>query len=75
MDQLFDDNYKIPVDAGEKIMHVIPQDYIVDNETGVKNPVGMSRADDWKEISILYWDVLQSVKNIEKCIHRVGIAT
>ncbi len=72
VDQLFDDNYKIPVEPGEKIMHVIPQDYIVDNEMGVKNPVGMSG----RRLEGNYHIVLgriASVKNIEKCIRRVGM--
>ncbi len=72
VDHLFDDNYKIPVEAGEKIMHVIPQDYIVDNEMGVKNPVGMSG----KRLEGNFHIVLgriASVKNIEKCIRRVAL--
>jgi len=40
--RLIDDMYKIPIEAGEEIFHVLPQNFIVDNETGVKNPVGMS---------------------------------
>jgi len=72
VDQLFDDNYKMPLDAGEKIMHVIAQDYIVDNEMGVKQPVGMSG----RRLEGNYHIVLgriASVRNIEKCIRRVGL--
>ncbi len=72
VDQLFDDNYKIPVEAGEKIMHVIPQDYIVDNEMGVKNPVGMSGRRLEGNFHIVLGRIA-SVKNIEKCIHRVAL--
>ena len=39
LQNLINDMYKIPVDVGEEIIHVLPQSYIVDNETGVKNPV------------------------------------
>lgn len=72
VDHLFDDNYKIPVEAGEKIMHVIPQDYIVDNEMGVKNPVGMSGRRLEGNFHIVLGRIA-SVKNIEKCIRRVGL--
>lgn len=72
VDQLFDDNFKIPVEAGEKIMHVIPQDYIVDNEMGVKNPVGMSGRRLEGNFHIVLGRIA-SVKNIEKCIHRVAL--
>lgn len=72
VDQLFSDNFKIPVEAGEKILHVIPQDYIVDNETGVKKPVGMSGHRLEGNFHIVMGRIA-SVKNIEKCIHRVGL--
>ncbi|HOU31688.1 MAG TPA: cell division protein FtsA, partial [Bacteroidales bacterium] len=39
--RLIEDMYKIHVDIGEEIIHVIPQNFIVDNETGVKSPIGM----------------------------------
>ncbi len=72
VDNLFIDNYKIPVEAGEKIMHVIPQDYIVDNEMGVKNPVGMSGRRLEGNFHIVLGRIA-SVKNIEKCIRRVAL--
>ncbi|MCW3788394.1 cell division protein FtsA [Plebeiibacterium sediminum] len=72
VDHLYKDNYKIPLEAGENILHVFPQDYVVDNETGVKNPVGMSG----RRLEGNYHVVLgriASVNNIEKCINRVGL--
>ncbi|MBN2164733.1 MAG: cell division protein FtsA [Marinilabiliaceae bacterium] len=72
VDQLFSDNFKIPIEAGEKILHVIPQDYIVDNETGIKQPVGMSGHRLEGNFHIVLGRIA-SVKNIEKCIHRVGL--
>ena len=42
VDDLISDMYNISIDPGEEIIHVLPQNFIVDNETGVKNPVGMS---------------------------------
>jgi cell division protein FtsA len=72
VEQLFHDNYKIPVEAGEKIMHVIPQDYVVDNEMGVKQPVGMSGRRLEGNFHIVLGRIA-SVKNIQKCIHRVNL--
>ena len=72
VDHLYKDNYKIPLEAGENILHVFPQDYVVDNEAGVKNPVGMSG----RRLEGNYHIVLgrvASVNNIEKCINRVGL--
>ena len=39
--KLIEDMHKIHIDIGEEIIHVIPQNFIVDNETGVKSPIGM----------------------------------
>ncbi|WP_066632754.1 cell division protein FtsA [Labilibacter marinus] len=72
VDQLYKDNFKIPLEAGENILHVFSQDYVVDNEAGVKNPIGMSG----RRLEGNYHIVLgriASVNNIEKCINRVGL--
>jgi cell division protein FtsA len=69
---LIQDMYKIPVDIGEEIIHVLPQNYIVDNETGVKNPVGMSGKRLEANFHIVIGQI-SSARNIEKCIHRVGL--
>jgi cell division protein FtsA len=69
---LINDMYKIPIDAGEEIIHVLPQNFIVDNETGIKNPVGMSG----KRLEGNFYIVIgkiASANNIEKCINRAGL--
>jgi len=69
---LINDMYKIPIDAGEEIIHVIPQNYIVDSETGVKNPVGMVGRRLEANFHIVIGNIA-SAKNIEKCVNRVGL--
>ncbi len=70
--RLVNDMYKIPVDIGEEIIHVLPQNYIVDSETGVKNPIGMSGKRLEANFHIVIGQIA-SAKNIEKCINRVGL--
>lgn len=70
--RLIDDMYKIPIDAGEEIIHVLPQNFIVDNETGVKNPVGMSGKRLEGNFHIVIGEIA-SAKNISKCINRAGL--
>ena len=70
--RLIDDMYKIPIHAGEEIIHVLPQNFIVDSETGVKNPVGMSGKRLEGNFHIVIGQIA-SAKNISKCIHRVGL--
>jgi len=66
------DMQKIPLDAGEEIIHIIPQSFMVDNESGVKNPVGMTGRRLEANFHIVIGQIA-SAKNIEKCINRVGL--
>ena len=60
------------VEPGEKVVHVIPQDYSVDNEMNEKNPVGMlgDRLEGFFHVIV---GRMSSIGNIEKCIHRAGL--
>jgi cell division protein FtsA len=69
---LIDDMFKIPIDIGEEIIHVLPQNYIVDNEHDIKNPVGMTGKRLEANFNIVIGQV-SSARNIEKCINRVGL--
>jgi cell division protein FtsA len=70
--RLIEDAHKIPIDIGEEIIHVLPQNFIVDSETGIKNPVGMSGKRLEANFHIVLGQVA-SIKNIEKCVNRVGL--
>ena len=70
--QLKNDMYKLNIEAGEEIIHVLPQSYIVDNETDIKNPVGMSGKRLEGNFHIIIGQIL-AANNIKKCINRTGI--
>lgn len=70
--KLINDMYKIPIEVGEEILHVLPQNFIVDNEAGVRNPVGMSGRRLEANFHIVIGQTA-SAKNIEKCVNRVGL--
>lgn len=42
INRLIEDMYKLVLPPGDKILHVIPQEFIVDNEQGIIDPIGMS---------------------------------
>lgn len=71
--RLIKDMQRIPIDVGEEIIHVLPQSFIVDHETGVKNPVGMSGRRLEGNFHIVIGRVA-SARNIEKCVNRVGLS-
>ncbi len=70
--KLIDDMFKIPTEVGEEILHVLPQNFIVDNESGIKNPIGMSGRRLEANFHIVIGKT-SSAKNIEKCVDRVGL--
>jgi cell division protein FtsA len=72
VDHLLKDNYKIPLDTGENILQVFLQDYVVDNETGVRNPIGMYGRRLEGNFHVVLGRIT-SVNNLEKCINRVGL--
>lgn len=72
IDALVNDMYKIPIDVGEEIIHVLPQNFIVDNEIGVKNPVGMSGKRVEANFHIVIGQIA-SARNISKCINKAGL--
>jgi cell division protein FtsA len=70
--RLIEDMYKIHVDIGEEIIHVIPQIFIVDNETGVKSPIGMCGRRLEANFHIVIGQVA-AASNIEKCIRKANL--
>jgi cell division protein FtsA len=70
--RLIEDMHKIHIDIGEEIIHVIPQNFIVDNETGVKSPIGMCGRRLEANFHIVVGQVA-AAKNIEKCIRKAGM--
>ena len=55
-----------------EIIHVIPQEYIVDNQGGIKNPVDISGVRLEAEVHIVTGSIT-SIQNVVKCVNRAGI--
>ena len=70
--KLIEDMHKIHIEIGEEIIHVIPQNFIVDNETGVKSPIGMCGRRLEANFHIVIGHVA-AAKNIEKCIRKANL--
>jgi len=60
----------IPMDR--EVIHVLPQEYIVDEQTGIQNPVGMAGVRLEAKIHIVTGAVT-SAHNIVKCANRSGL--
>ncbi len=72
IDRLISDMYKLVLPPGDKILHVIPQEYTVDNEQGITDPIGMSGVRLEANFHIITGQITAS-NNIYRCIERVGL--
>jgi cell division protein FtsA len=72
IDALIDDMYKLVMEPGEEIIHVLPQEYIIDNEQGIKDPIGMSGVRLEANFHIITGRIA-AAKNIQKCVNKAGL--
>ncbi|HHU33937.1 MAG TPA: cell division protein FtsA [Bacteroidetes bacterium] len=70
--RLKNDMYKINIAPGQQIIHVIPQSFIVDEETGISNPVGMCGKRLEANFHIVIGQIA-SAQNIGRCMGRANL--
>ncbi len=72
--RLTEEQYRTVIAPGSEIIHVMPQDYIVDYEDGIKEPVGMSGVRLEADFHIITAQT-NAINNINKCVKRAGLET
>jgi cell division protein FtsA len=72
IDKLVSDMYKLVLPPGDKIIHVIPQEYAVDNEQGITDPIGMSGVRLEANFHIITGQITAS-NNIHRCVERCNL--
>ncbi|MCP9235558.1 cell division protein FtsA [Lewinella sp. JB7] len=72
IDRLVADMHKLVLPPGDKILHVIPQEYTVDNEQGIVDPIGMSGSKLEANFHIITGQITAS-NNINRCVERAGL--
>ncbi|MFN3529269.1 MAG: cell division protein FtsA [Bacteroidia bacterium] len=72
IDKLVDSTHRIPQQPGYEIIHVLPQEFIVDNEVGIKDPIGMSGIRLEANFHIITGHVT-AANNIYKCVQKAGL--
>ncbi|RLD45362.1 MAG: cell division protein FtsA [Bacteroidetes bacterium] len=74
INQLTQSMYGLNMSPGEEIIDVIPQEYIVDNESGIRQPVGMLGNTLEANFHIIIGQTA-AARNIFKCIQKAGLET
>lgn len=72
INRLIEDMYKLVLPPGDKILHVIPQEYSVDNDHGISDPIGMSGVRLEANFHIITGQVSAS-KNIQKVVEKAEL--
>lgn len=67
--ELTNEMYRIVIPPGTDIIHVMPQDYTVDYESGITDPVGMSGVRLEADFHVITAQT-NAINNINKCITR-----
>ncbi len=70
--RLIGDMHKLVLPPGDKILHVIPQEYTIDNEQGITDPIGMSGIRLEANFHIITGQITAS-NNIYRCVERTGL--
>jgi len=71
VDRVIDAAKAIVIPMDREVLHVIPQEFIVDEQRGIKNPIGMVGVRLEAEVHIITGAV-SSAQNIVKCVNRAG---
>lgn len=72
INRLTNDMYRTVTPPGSEIIHVMPQDYYVDFEDGIKDPVGMSGVRLEADFHVITAQT-NAINNVNKCVKRAGL--
>ena len=73
VERVLDAARAVPVAADQKILHVLPQEYVIDNQDGIRQPIGMSGVRLEAHVHVVT-AALSATQNISKCVARCGLS-
>jgi cell division protein FtsA len=72
VERVLDAARAVPVAADQKILHVLPQEYVIDNQDGIRQPIGMAGVRLEAHVHVVT-AALSATQNITKCVQRCGL--
>ena len=72
VERVIDAAQAMAIPADQRILHILPQEFVIDNQDGVREPLGMSGVRLEAKVHLVTCAVNAS-QNIEKCIERCGL--
>ena len=72
VERVIDAARAVAIPADQKILHILPQEFIIDNQEGIHDPVGMSGVRLEARVHMVTGAV-SAAQNIIKCVRRCGL--
>jgi cell division protein FtsA len=72
LERVIDAAQAVAIPADQKVLHILPQEYVIDHQEGIKEPLGMSGVRLEAKVHLVTCAV-NAAQNIEKCIRRCGL--
>ena len=74
IERVIDAAKAVAIPADQKILHILPQEFIIDRQEGIKEPIGMSGVRLEAKVHMVTGSV-SAAQNITKCVRRCGLET
>jgi len=72
VDRVIDAARAVAIPADQKMLHIMPQEFVIDSQEGIKEPVGMSGVR--LEVKVhMVTGAVSAAQNIVKCVRRCGL--
>ncbi|MGF1546315.1 MAG: cell division protein FtsA [Thiotrichales bacterium] len=72
VERVIDAARAVAIPAEQKILHILPQEFVIDQQEGIREPVGMSGIRLDAKVHLVT-AAESAVQNIEKCVRRCGL--
>jgi len=72
VDRVIDAARAVAIPADQKILHILPQEFVIDNQEGIREPIGMSGVRLEAKVHMVTGAV-SAAQNIVKCVRRCGL--
>lgn len=72
VERVIDAARAVAIPADQKILHILPQEFIIDNQDGIRDPIGISGVRLEARVHIVTGAV-SAAQNVAKCVQRCGL--
>ena len=72
LERVLDAAQAVAIPSDQKVLHILAQDYVIDRQEGVREPLGMSGVRLEARVHVVTC-AINAAQNIEKCVERCGL--